>query len=136
MPRYFFNLNDRRTTIPDIDGTELADDVTAHAHAVVVAREAMRNNERRTRTWRIQVSSADRSPLFEVLFASVDETMDHLPNELRQSVETVSKKFASLADTIQDVRMSMLEIRTTIARSEKAPYLAVLNGSRLWNGRS
>jgi t-SNARE complex subunit (syntaxin) len=136
MSIYFFNLKDCRTTIPDPDGTELADESAARAHAIVVAREAMRNNEARTRNWRIQVCRADRTPLFEVLFASVDETMDHLPNDMRQSVENISKKFASLADTIQDVRMSMLAIRTTIARSEKAPYLATLNGSRLWNGRS
>lgn len=136
MPTYFFNLNDCRTTIPDPDGTVLVDDAAARAYAVVVAREAMRNNESRTRNWRIQVCGAGRVPLFEILFASVDETMEILPNEIRQSVENVSRKFASLADTIQDVRMSMLEIRTTIARSEKGPYLAALNGSRLWNERA
>lgn len=136
MPIYFFNLKDGRTTIPDPEGTQLASEPAARAHAVVVAREAMRNNEPRTRNWRIQVCGADRNPLFEVLFASVDETMAHLPNDIRQSVENVSKNFGSLSDTIQDVRRSMLEIRATIARSEKGPYLAALNGSRLWNGRS
>jgi hypothetical protein len=135
MTTFYFNLKDGRTIIPDPDGTELLDEEGARAHAVTVAREAMRNNEVRTRNWRIQVCGANRKPLFEVLFASVDETMDHLPGDLRDSVENVSTKFASLADTIHDVRMSMVELRTTLARAEGVPHLATLNGLRLWKER-
>jgi hypothetical protein len=135
MATYYFNLKDGRNTVPDIDGTELIDDAGARAHAVLVAREAMRNNEKRTRNWRIQVCGADRKALFEVLFASVDETIDHLHPEIRQSVENVSTKFASLSDAIHDVRMSMLELRTTLARSEGAPHLVALNGLRVWKER-
>jgi hypothetical protein len=135
MTTFYFNLKDGRTIIPDPDGTELLNEEGARAHAVTVAREAMRNNEVRTRNWRIQVCGANRKPLFEVLFASVDETMDHLPGDLRDSVENVSTKFASLADTIHDVRMSMLELRTTLARTEGVPHLATLNGLRLWKER-
>jgi len=132
MSLYFFNLKDGRTTIPDQDGTELADDDAARAHATVVARESMRNNESRTRTWRLQVCGGDREPLFELLFASVDETIDLLPQETRARVREVSGKFASLSDAITDVRMSLLQVRATLARSEGAPYLASLNGTRLW----
>ena len=135
MTTFYFNLKDGRTIIPDPDGTELLDEEGARAHAVTVAREAMRNNEVRTRNWRIQVCGGNRKPLFEVLFASVDETMDHLPGDLRDSVENVSTKFASLADTIHDVRMSMLELRTTLARAEGVPHLATLNGLHLWKER-
>lgn len=135
MALYFFNLKDGRTTIPDQDGTELADDDAARAHAVVVARESMRNNESRTRTWRLQVCGPDRQPCFELLFASVDETIDQLPDEIGASVREVSGKFASLHDAIADVRMSLLQVRATLARSERAPYLAALNGSRLWPER-
>ena len=135
MTTYYFNLKDGRTVIPDIDGTEFADEPAARTHAVIVAREAMRNNEVRTRNWRIQVCGSDRTPLFEILFASVDETMDQFPGDLRNSVENVSTKFASLSDTIHEVRMSMLELRTTLARSEGTPHLATLNGLRLWKDR-
>jgi hypothetical protein len=132
MGLYYFNLKDGRRTIPDQDGTELFDEDAARAHAVIVAREAMRNNEPRTRNWRIQVCDADRAPRFEILFASVDETIEHLPKEIRRSVEEVSRKFASLSDAIADVRMSMLQVRTTLARSENAPYLVSLDGLRVW----
>jgi len=132
MATFYFNLKNGRTTIPDADGTELLDEAEARLHAVVVAREVMRNNEVRTRNWRIEVCGTDRGALFEILFASVDETMNHLPSDLRTSVENVSTKFASLSDSIHDVRMSMLELRTTLARSEGAPHLATLNGLRLW----
>lgn len=135
MAIYYFNLKDCRTTIPDPEGTELRDVETAREHAVTVAREAMRNNEVRTRNWRIEVCDADRMSLFEILFASVDETMDHLPLNVRQSVENVSTKFALLSDAIHDVRKSMLELRTTLARSEGVPHLATLNGLRLWKER-
>ena len=135
MATYYFNLKDSRTTIPDPDGTDLIDDEAARAHAVIVAREAMRNNEVRTRNWRIEVCGSNRAALFDILFASVDESMDHLPSDLRSSVETVSTKFASLSDAIHDVRMSMLELRTTLARSEGTPHLATLNGLRLWKDR-
>jgi hypothetical protein len=69
-----------------------------------------------------------------VLFASVDETIDLMPNEIGASVREVSGKFASLCDTIADVRMSLLQVRATLARSEGAPYLAALHGTRLWRG--
>lgn len=134
MALYFFNLKDGRTVIPDQDGTELTNDAAAHAHAVVVARESMRNNESRTRTWRLQVCDSDRQPRFELLFASVDETIDLLPNEIGASVREVSGKFASLSDAIADVRMSLLQVRATLARSENTPYLAAVNGTRLWQG--
>lgn len=134
MGLYFFNLKDGRTTIPDPDGTELADDAAARAHAVVVARESMRNNESRTRTWRLQVCGEDREPRFELLFASVDETIDLLPDEIGARVREVSRNFASLSDAIADVRMSLLQVRATLARSEGVPYLATFNGTRLWRG--
>jgi hypothetical protein len=134
MALYFFNLKDGRTIIPDQDGTELADEAAARVHALVVARESMRNNELRTRTWRLQVCGADHQPRFELLFASVDETIDLLPGQIGASVREVSGKFASLSDAIADVRMSLLQVRTTLARSEGVPHLATLNGTRLWRG--
>lgn len=134
MSTYYFNLKDCRTTIPDSEGTVLSDDAAAREHAVVVAREAMRNNEVRTRNWRIQVCDSNRSPRFEILFASVDETIECLPTDIRRSVEDVSRKFASLSDAIADVKMTILQVRATLARTEGAPYLVAMDGLRLWKG--
>lgn len=52
---------------------------------------------------------------------------------MRRSVEDVSRKFAPLSAAI-DVRMSILQVRATLARSENAPYLVGTNGMRLWKG--
>ena len=64
----------------------------------------------------------------------------HLKAELFQKTGSFKprgmlNKVASLSDTIHEVRMSMLELRTTLARSEGMPHLAALNGSRLWKER-
>lgn len=133
MQTYYFNLKDGWKVIPDPDGTACASDEAAREHAIVVAREAMRNNEPQARKWRIQVCNASRKPLFEVLFAAVDESMDHLPRHIRDSVESLSGQLASLGDAVSDVRTSILQVRTTLARAEGHPYLVSLNGSRLWN---
>jgi hypothetical protein len=132
MQTYYFNLKDGWKVIPDPEGTECRGDEAAREHAIVVARESMRNNEPGARKWRIQVCDARRTPLFEVLFASVDESMEHLPSEIRKSVERLSGQLASLGDAVSDVRMSILQVRTTLARAEGHPYLVALNGSRLW----
>lgn len=132
MQTYYFNLKDGSKVIPDPDGTAFADDEAARQHGVLVAREAMRNNEPETRKWRIQVCDASRQPLFEVLFATVDETIDHLPHALRSQVEKLPWQLASLGDAVSDVRMSILQVRTTLARAEGHPHLVALNGSRLW----
>src|SRR5690242_16279350 len=100
MQTYYFNLKDGAKVIPDPEGTECADDEAARQHGVIVAREAMRNNEPETRKWRIQICDAGRKPLFEVLFATVDESMDHLPHEMRKSVEKLSWQMASLCDAV------------------------------------
>jgi hypothetical protein len=132
MQTYYFNLKDGWKVIPDPEGTACVGDDAAREHAVLVAREAMRNNEPETRKWRIQVCDAGRAPLFEVLFASVDESMDHLPPNIRSSVEKLSRQLASLGDAVSDVRMSMLQLRTTLARADGHPYLVALNGLRLY----
>lgn len=135
MPLYYFNLKDGRTTIPDLEGTDLGNSDLAREHAIVIAREAMRNNETRVRNWRIQVCDAEREPCFEILFAAVDESIDHLPGDIRRSLVDVSRNFASLSDAIHDVRMTLLQVRATLARSEGAPHLVALNGAHLWKQR-
>jgi hypothetical protein len=78
MPRYFFNLNDGRKIIPDLEGTELPDHDCARAHACQVVRELARNRERRTRSWRLAVCDVHCTLCFELLFASMDDSISRL----------------------------------------------------------
>ena len=128
MPRYYFNLKKREATLLDPDGTDLPDEAAARAHAHQVMGQLMRNANVRTRTWRLTVMNQDRSPCFELLFASYDDSMAHLTPELRSSVEMLCRRQASLTDAIVDVRTTMLQIRGTLARSDRKPYLAAENG--------
>jgi len=79
MPRYFFNLNDGEKIIPDLEGTELPDDDSARAHATQVARELARNREQETRSWRLAVCDAHGTLCFELLFASMDDSISRSP---------------------------------------------------------
>lgn len=131
MPRYFFNLKHLGDTVRDLDGAELPDDATAMAHARIVAAELMRHQEAGMRAARLQVCDPDRTLRFELLFASVDESMAHLAPELRTSVESYYSKAASLADAINDLRFTLLQVKGTIAKANRAPYLAAIEGVRL-----
>jgi hypothetical protein len=90
MARYFFNLNDGRKIIPDLEGTELPDDDSARVHACHVVRELSRNRERRTRSWRLRVCDAHGTLCFELLFASVDDSIS-IPPEVHVMVEDAAQ---------------------------------------------
>lgn len=123
MPTYFFDLATTRGRIIDREGTELPDDASAREHARQVGCELMRHRESRTRSWRVDVTDSARRPCFELLFASVDNTINHLAPELRSSVETVCYQAASLADTIRAVRTSIIAAKATLARANGKPHL-------------
>src|SRR5690242_6829070 len=75
MPRYFFNLKDDRRIVPDPDGTDLSDEDSARAHARQVVWELTRNCEQRTNSWRLAVCDEHGAQCFELLFASVNESV-------------------------------------------------------------
>ena len=108
MPRYFFNLNDGRKIIPDLEGTELPDDDSARAHAVQVARELARNRERETRSWRLAVCDAEGTLCFELLFGSMDEVISRLPPVIRFMFEDADDSTASLNKAMEQVRTTLL----------------------------
>jgi len=118
MPLFYFILKNGHHTIPDREGEELTDLSAARAHATGVARELMRNRSVKTRTWRLEVCDEYLQPSFEVLFASIDDTMSHLPPAIRQSIEITCQSTASLNDTICSVRNSLLEVRETLNRAD------------------
>jgi hypothetical protein len=128
MPSYYFNLKKREGTLLDADGTNLPDEAAARKHALHVMGELMRHANVRTRGWRLAVIDENRRTCFELLFASHDDSMAHLTPEWRTSVETICRRHALLTDAIVDVRTTMLQIKGTLARSDRRPYVAAENG--------
>ena len=131
MALYYFNVNDGRRVLLDTEGTDLPDDAAAREHAIQVARELMRNARPQVRNWRVRVQNSDREELADLLFASVDDRLDVLSGELRQSVERVYVGVSSLTDSIRTIRMSLHRVRATLARAERAPYVAAIDGERV-----
>jgi hypothetical protein len=131
MALYYFNVNDGRRVLLDTEGTDLPDDAAAREHAIQVARELMRNARPQVRNWRVRVQNSDREVRADLLFASVDDRLDILSGELRQSVERVHGGVASLEDSIQTVRMSLHRVRATLARAEHTLYVAAIDGERV-----
>ena len=136
MPLFYFTLKNGHHTIPDREGEELADLNAARAHAAGVARELMRNRGVKARAWRMEVCDEYLQPSFELLFASIDDTISHLPLEFRQSIEIACQNTASLNDTISSVRNSLLEVRETLNRADEimARTSLATGQTREWDG--
>jgi hypothetical protein len=128
MPKYFFNLAAREEIVFDQEGVDFPDEPTAREHAAVVARELMAHREQWTRSWRLDVRDSRGEPCFDLLFATIDDTLGYLTPQLRSSVEGYCASSASLAEAIRAVRLTLLEVQATIARAEGALHLAALNG--------
>ena len=111
MPVYFFSYKCDGNTLVDRDGEEFPDDQAAYAHAVEVAREIMRHREIDHRSSRLEVFDENLKPCFEVLFASVDETLGHLPPMMKGQIERGARSLASLHDAIVETRSTIAETR-------------------------
>jgi hypothetical protein len=116
---YYFILHSRWDSYPDTEGVEFENESAARNQAVTVAQELMRNRELDTRLWRIEVRDEYLQLCSEVLFSTIDPTIDHLPSDLRQSIDLVADKSARLAEAILKVRGSMIEVRDTMARADR-----------------
>src|SRR5262249_56475832 len=119
MPLFYFLLRAGRDNVPDREGIEFPDQETAHAHALEVARELMRNREIKTRAWRIAVRDEDLQPCSEVLFATADDSIAHLQPAYRHTVEALSNSTANLFDVVDQVQMTLSNVRETLARADE-----------------
>jgi hypothetical protein len=132
MSRYFFNLKTARGLVRDPEGTELPDENTARVHACNVARELMANQDlNATRLWRLDINDGRGRSYFQLPLAPFSPTLAAWPPEIRASVEDLCQKTVSLNDTINQLRVTLLQVKGTIARSEGTPYIAALDGVRL-----
>ncbi len=131
MPIFHFVLKNGWGKYRDVGGDEFQDAATARIHAKLVARELLRNRETRTGSWRIEVRNEKNDCIDEVMLASVDDHFSHLPQPTRAEIDRLYQTNASLADIIGDVRRSLHQVKATIARADRMPYLAAKNGERL-----
>jgi hypothetical protein len=123
MPRYYFHLRDGAGGVTDRQGVELHDHAAAREHAAAVGRELMRQAEAKTRHWQLDVSDRRGGVLFRLPFASVDETIGHLPGELRKQIERLCVRQRELAEAVYQARLTVLESRALVARARGKPYL-------------
>ena len=119
MPLYYFVLKNGYEAIADEEGLELPSLEAARAEAVSLAVELMRNCEVTRRAWKLQVCDDYLIPRFEVLFAEVDETIAHLPQQYRSSIESMARVCASLGDAFRVLRASLVDARKTVARTDE-----------------
>jgi hypothetical protein len=66
--------------------------------------------------------------LYQVSFASVDPTLDHLCPRVRATVEASCATIRSARETVSAAHATMRESRALVARSRGKPYLAVERG--------
>ena len=78
MKTYFFDLLAQEGWIIDRDGTSLPGVHAGLEHASTVARELMKGAERSRRHWRLRMRDEKSAGFGELLFASVDPTLDHV----------------------------------------------------------
>lgn len=115
MPLYYFNLMNHHGVFFDPEGTELGSDGDALDHARQVALELMQSRETKTRSWRLQVCGADRQPVHEMLFATLDRSLNAFSPALRSTIVAVCAKAANVADTLRNTQTALRELKTTLA---------------------
>src|SRR5262245_18326154 len=128
MARYFFNLRDGSRGYLDHTGVDLPSDDAAVDHARLVAAELVRNRERKTRHWRIDVQNEEGKRIFETALISQDRTLAHLRPPLRKLVEELGERCCALQETIAVARVTVRQSRALVARSRGRPHLAADRG--------
>src|SRR5215475_8722056 len=109
MPTYFFHLTTVCEKILDPDGTQLPNEAAAREHARAVARDLMQYRNEQTRSWRIVVCEDGGKHCFDLLFVTVDDTLDLYQPDLRKSCEDLHVSCVSLFDTVEEVRRTLLQ---------------------------
>ena len=128
VPLYHFVLKTRHDRVPDRDGSEWPNEAAAREEAALVAHDLMRNQEVKTHTWRIEVCDEDLRPCSELLFAELDESVSHLPPELREPHLVTSRRMAALSDAILALRGTLAQVSETLSHADTV--MAAISGKR------
>ena len=131
MPKYKFKLSDDSGGVEDDFGVSLPNAEIAHSYACDVVRELMGRRERSTRHWRLDVYEDNGEKVFEIPFANVDQTLDHLRPDYRAAVEQCAQRIRSLKDVYYDAALTRRESQSLVARSRGKPYLATDRGRKV-----
>jgi hypothetical protein len=134
MPTYTFELRDGSSGIYDEIGILLPDREHALQYAHDVARELMSCCEVQTRFWRLDVYEDNATRVFEIPFATVDRTLDHLAPELRMMMEQLCERHRALSEATHAAHITMRESRALVALSRGKPYLVTYAGERTIGG--
>lgn len=130
MPVYTFELLDGSSPLCDETGIDLPDREHALAYGKEIARELMQGREAQTRYWRLRIHENHPADSFDISFAVLDPTLDHLSPELRRAVESLCESYRSAKEAVHAARATVRESRALIARSRGRPYLAATAGRR------
>jgi len=125
VPHYHFVLKTRDDLIPDRDGSEWPNDAAAQEEATLVAQDLMRNQEAKRGSWRIEVRDQDLLPRSELLFAEVDQTIAHMPPEMREPHILASRRIAAFSDAMLTVRKTIAEVMETLSRADAVMTVVV-----------
>jgi len=130
MPTYTFKLLDDDSGVTDDLGIRLPNTKAAYGYACDVAHEMMDHREAATRSWRLDVYENGAKKLFEILFATIDETLNHLKPDNRKLVELTAVRRRLLHDTFHAAWITCRESQALIARSRGRLYLAADRGEK------
>lgn len=130
MPIYTFELSDGSSPVRDAAGVQLPDRVHAMAYGKQVVRELMQGRELSTRCWHLRICEGHGEEVFEITFAALDRTLDHLVPELRSMVVQLCDSCRSCRQAVHAARMTCREARALVAMSRGEPYLAATGGER------
>ena len=97
------------------------DSAAAREYASQVAREIMKAREVERRHWKIAVQDDAGTAVSEVLFATVDPTLDHLPRYQRTELERLAGNVAALKAIAYESRLLVLRSRAIMARLSRRP---------------
>ncbi len=102
----------------------------AYDYACDVAHQMMDHREAATRSWRLDVYENGAKKVLEVLFATVDETLNHLKSDNRKLVELTARRRRLLHDTFHAAWITCRESQAIVTRSRGKLYLAADHGQK------
>jgi hypothetical protein len=130
MPAYTLRLLDDGGGVTDDLGLRLPNTKAAHDYACDVALELMDHREEATRSWRLDVYENGAKKLFEILFASIDQTLNHLKQDNRKLVEMTAMRRRSIQDIYHAAWITCRESQALVALARGKLYLATDHGEK------
>jgi hypothetical protein len=131
MPRYTFKVRDDDDGVEDATGVNLPNAEIAYRYACDVVCELMSGREPSTRSWQLEVYEDGEKKVFEIPFARLDQTLDHLNIRMREMLEDGARQVRSIKDIYQTTKLTVREAKSLVARSRGKPYLAADRGRKV-----